>query len=109
MTEEKVDQDRQTKTFAEGFNEVAAADLVFFGDPKYAYSKSINAVVNVATRKPVDEPVFLLRAQDINSAKAINEYAMSCTNGEHRAAVFNRYGEFARWQRKHPERMKEPD
>ena len=78
-------------------------------EPKYTVNGS--AIVNRASGLPIppDEPVFIFRARDVHAREALEAYACVLTPGEHRDAVVQRVSDFAAFQRKHPERMKEPD
>jgi len=135
MTEERVDQEVSKEPFAAGLaaaekkptvyppvtgyggdpaepqdkSNPRADDLVAFGDPKYAFCKSMDCVVNVQTMAPVDEPVFILRAQDIHASKTIKEYARLCASEAHQKEVYIRLQEFNFWREKHPDRIAEPD
>ena len=64
-----------------------------------------------ATGKPIpdDEPVFVLRAQDVHAVNALLGYSVLLDNPEHRAAVEQRIKEFEAFRAAHPERMKFPD
>lgn len=61
---------------------------------------------------PDDEPVFLLRAQDMLAVPAIREYLDLCTRAgcveEHLDGIGVAIGRFARWQVVHPDKAKLP-
>lgn len=78
-------------------------------DPKYEAWNG--RIINRKTRQqiPDDEPIFILRAKDAVAITALLAYEHACTNAEHRQAVTHRIYDFKRFQRAHPEEVKEPD
>lgn len=61
-----------------------------------------------------DEPIFILRAQDILSVMAIRHYASLienyCYHDTHQLeSVVQAANEFAQWQRENPGKVKLPD
>lgn len=58
---------------------------------------------------PPDEPVFLIRARDMNAIRALSDYYLLCADLNHQKHVGNRILDFVRFTARHPERMKEPD
>lgn len=78
-------------------------------DPKYDIEngKLVNATTGVPI--PDDEPVFILRAKDVNASQTILNYARLCRNSDHKASVLYRFDQFCDFSSEHPERMKEPD
>ncbi|MBX3610362.1 MAG: hypothetical protein KF871_10755 [Hydrogenophaga sp.] len=64
-----------------------------------------------ATGKPIpdDEPVFVLRAQDVHAVNALLGYSVLLDNPEHRAAVEQRIKDFEAFRDANPDRMKFPD
>lgn len=92
------------------------ADGIVFGlqqaqEPKYTTSQKDGRIVNRATGKaiPDDEPVFILRAQDVNAVHALMAYLDNLEDEEHAAAVGARMDAFEAFAAQHPERMKTPD
>jgi len=61
---------------------------------------------------PADEPVFLLRAQDITSVDTIEAYLSFCERAgsplEHREAVMEAAGRFLAWQADNRDKVKVP-
>lgn len=78
-------------------------------DPKYEVWNG--RIINRKTRKqiPDDEPVFILRAKDVAALMALQAYELACANEEHRQAVTHRIYDFKKFQRAHPDEVKEPD
>lgn len=84
-------------------------------EPKYdvRYGK----LVNRATGNPIpdDEPIMILRAQDIHARATVRRYVDLITNNEgaaqtpHQKTCFGRYQSFVDFAHRHPERMKTPD
>ena len=68
-------------------------------------------LVNIKTGKaiPSDEPIFILRAQDIHSVEALTEYSNVVCSDEVMNAVDERIKEFEKWQEEHSDLVKEPD
>lgn len=58
-----------------------------------------------------EEPIFLLRGQDPLAPKAVLDYAQICQEAEchplHIEAVFRHAERIEKWQREHPELVKE--
>ena len=78
-------------------------------DPKYGIKN--NRLVNMKTgiEIPENEPVFMLRAKDINAESTIMYYASLCCNDDHRDVVFHIGHDFIRFKNKHPNEVFEPD
>lgn len=93
------------------------ADGIAFGlptaqEPKYTVGARDGRIVNRATGKPIpdDEPVFILRAKDVNATAALAAYLEAVFNDtEHAEAVQARIDAFDAFAAAHPERMKQPD
>lgn len=80
-------------------------------EPKYTVSSKDGRLVNRATGKPIpdDEPVFVLRAQDIHALPTLHAYLSLVREIDQAAAVTNRITAFQDFALAHPDRMKEPD
>lgn len=80
-------------------------------ESKYTTGTKDGRLVNRATGKPIpdDEPVFVLRAQDIHAVPLLHAYLSMVTEVDHAAAVRQRITAFEDFARAHPARMKEPD
>lgn len=92
------------------------ADGIVFGlqqaqEPKYTVSQKDGRIVNRATGKPIpdDEPIFILRAKDMNATQALHAYWESLDDEAHAAEVEARMEAFDNFAAAHPERMKQPD
>jgi hypothetical protein len=69
-------------------------------------------VQEAAQKIPDDEPVFVLRGQDLHAPGAIEHYAVVCFRDgltDHADAAMKAAGEITLWQAEHPERVKRPD
>lgn len=68
-------------------------------------------LVNRNSSKPIpeDEPLFVLRAQDINSLPTLMAYLVLCEDLTHCAEVTKCIKDFQNFANQHPERMKHPD
>ena len=78
-------------------------------EPKY---KAVAGVIyNRATGEPIpdDEPVFILRAKDLNAIDTLEFYRNQCENPEHQAAIARRMDDFKRFADRNLSKMKEPD
>jgi hypothetical protein len=80
-------------------------------ESKYTTSAKDGRLVNRASGKaiPDDEPVFVLRAQDVHALPALLGYMTLVENDAHRAALQARALAFEAFREAHPERMKFPD
>jgi len=80
-------------------------------EPKYTTSSKDGRLVNRASGKPIpdDEPVFVLRAQDVHALAALRGYMLLTDNPEHVSEVHKRIEAFEAFAAAHPERMKFPD
>lgn len=58
---------------------------------------------------PADEPLFILRAQDINALPILVAYHIICKNLSHQANVVKSIIDFDDFRKDHLESMKEPD
>lgn len=78
-------------------------------EPKYDAidGKIVNRATGAAI--PDDEPIFILRAKDINAMSTLRHYLNFHWDVGHRQAVARRIEEFERFAGAHPERMKTPD
>ena len=78
-------------------------------EPKYTIQDG--QLVNRSSGEaiPSDEPVMIFRARDRHAEAMIHYYAELVTDEEHKIIVKERADDFARFRRKNPERMKEPD
>lgn len=80
-------------------------------EPKYTTSSKHGRLVNRSTGKaiPDDEPVFILRAQDMLALEALRAYLSSVIDPVHAAVVGSRFDDFSAFAATHPDRMKMPD
>ncbi|MDP3351848.1 MAG: KTSC domain-containing protein [Hydrogenophaga sp.] len=83
-------------------------------EPKYTTGSKDGRLVNRASGKPIpdDEPVFVLRAQDIYAVHALVAYLVrldDIDDDQQIAAVEARLKAFEDFAAAHPERMKQPD
>ena len=80
-------------------------------EPKYTSSSKTGRLVNRATGKPIpdDEPVFIIRAQDIHAISALRWYRSVVNEPDQEQAVSRRIADFEAFAAAHPDRMKEPD
>lgn len=58
---------------------------------------------------PEDEPLFILRAKDVNAVDAISFYCGLCKDLNHRAAVMKAVEDFKIYADAHPNKMDSPD
>jgi len=58
---------------------------------------------------PDDEPVFVLRAQDLHAIEAIRFYRGVCQNREHKERITEVVDRFATFKNDYPARVREPD
>lgn len=58
---------------------------------------------------PEDEPLFILRAQDINALPALLAYHVLCKDLNHKASIVKSINAFKQFATENPDRMKEPD
>lgn len=75
---------------------------------KYAFG---NGIINAVTGRnvPSDVPVFILLGTDARAAGAIEAYASTCVNNDHRQACLSEARRFREWQQANPDRVHEPD
>lgn len=80
-------------------------------EPKYTTSTKDGRLVNRSTGKPIpdDEPVFILRAQDIHALPLLHTYLSLVREPDQKQAVTRRISDFEDFAVAHTERMKEPD
>lgn len=80
-------------------------------EPKFTTSGKDGRLVTRATGKPIpdDEPVFILRAQDIHAIHALRGYVLLLEDEQHTAAVEERIEAFKAFAEANPDRMKAPD
>ena len=79
-------------------------------DPKYGINnngKICNLETSVAI--PDDEPIFILRAQDMLALQVLIFYKTTVATEEHKDAVRHRIREFRNFGNDNPGRMKAPD
>lgn len=80
-------------------------------DPKFFIEN--NRLVGQSGLIPDDEPIFILRARDINAVDTliayINKAVENGCDGAHAYSVGMRTGDFIDFRRNHPDRMKIPD
>lgn len=88
-----------------------AFGLTLEQEPKYTTSRTTGRLCNRDTGKPIpdDEPVFVIRAQDIHAVSALRWYRSVVSEPDQIAAVDKRIEAFKAFVSAHPERMKEPD
>lgn len=98
------------------YTKQAGADGVVFGlqqaqEPKFTTSSKDGRIVNRETGKPIpdDEPVFVLRAQDVHALHALRTYAAQLGGAPHLDAVIQRVLAFEAFATANPGRMKLPD
>ena len=58
---------------------------------------------------PEDEPLFILRAQDIKALPILLGYHVICQNLSHQAGIVKSIKDFTDFRDMNPDRMKEPD
>jgi hypothetical protein len=62
---------------------------------------------------PDDEPVIVLRAQDMHAIAALSVYWQACADGgaddEHLKAITETHRRFSLWQQQNPGKVKGPD
>jgi hypothetical protein len=80
-------------------------------DPKFYIEN--NRLVGQSGPVPEDEPLFILRAQDVNAIRVL-EYYQDIAEGsgaltDHLVSIDRRITEFHGFSLSHPERMKIPD
>ena len=75
------------------------------------YKIENGSIVNMFTGQPIPEgePVFIIRGQDANAVDTLREYAGYCENPELAGTVKMIQHQFAVWQEKNPDKVKEPD
>jgi hypothetical protein len=80
-------------------------------EPKYTTATKTGRLVNRETGKPIpdDEPVFVIRAQDIHAVSALRWYRSVVKEPDQQQAVSRRIAHFEAFAAAHPDRMKEPD
>lgn len=80
-------------------------------EPKYTTARNTGRLVNRDTGKPIpdDEPVFVIRAQDIHAVSALRWYRSVVQEPDQIAAVDKRIKAFQDFAAANPARMKEPD
>lgn len=80
-------------------------------EPKYTTSSKDGRIANRATGKaiPDDEPVFVMRGQDVHAVAALQAYVALVSDPAHAQVVHQRIADFIDFANAHPERMKSPD
>lgn len=78
---------------------------------KIEVQDGVGVLVNKSTGRPVpdDEPLFTLRAQDVNALPTLMAYLVLCKDLYHREETQKTVLDFKNFANQHPERMKEPD
>ena len=78
---------------------------------KIEVQDGVGRLVNTQTTKPIpdDEPLFILRGQDINALPALMAYMVLCKDLRHREEATKCVVDFRNFRDQKPERMKEPD
>jgi hypothetical protein len=78
---------------------------------KIEVQDGVGTLVNKFTGKPVpdDEPLFILRAQDVNALPSLMAYMVLCKDLHHREESTKSVVDFRNFRDANPERMKEPD
>jgi hypothetical protein len=71
----------------------------------------VGRLVNIQSSKPIpdDEPLFVLRAKDVNALPALTAYMVLCKDLHHREESNKSIVDFRNFRDANPERMKEPD
>lgn len=79
-------------------------------EPKYTVNEK-GEILNRDTGKaiPVDEPVFILRAQDKHALDVLRNYVGLVSADGHRAVVTQRIEAFEEFAKNNSDRMKNPD
>ena len=85
--------------------------LTLAQESKYTCSQKDGRLVNRSTGKPIpdDEPVFVLRAQDIHAVPLLHAYLSIVKEPDQASAVAKRIAAFQDFALTHADRMKEPD
>jgi len=78
-------------------------------DPKYDIHDGLLINSFTGTPIPMDEPVFLIRAKDIQAVPTLYDYLKRLGNADHVRAVEQRIEEFEQFAATYPQQMKEPD
>lgn len=78
-------------------------------DRKYDIVNNQLVKRNTGVPVPTDEPLFILRACDINALPALLGYLMLCDTLEQREMVTHTVKDFKQFAKDHPERIKEPE
>lgn len=88
-----------------------AFGLLLSQESKYTCSQRDGRLVNRSTGKPIpdDEPVFVLRAQDIHALPLLHAYLSMVAEPDQANAVARRIAAFQDFALAHADRMKEPD
>jgi hypothetical protein len=78
---------------------------------KIEVQDGVGTLVNRSTGRPVpdDEPLFILRAQDINSLPMLMAYLVLCKDLAQCEEVKKCVTDFRNFRDQNPDRMKEPD
>ncbi len=79
-------------------------------DPKYSINDA-GQICNTATGKPIpkDEPIFILRAQDMTAEQTISYYLTMVATEEHKQSILRRIFDFKKFRHDNPTKMKAPD
>ena len=75
---------------------------------KYQIVDSILVKRSTGVPIPDDEPLFILRAKDLNALSALAFYVALCNDLYHREQVMKSVLDFKNFAAQHPERMGEP-
>lgn len=78
-------------------------------DPKYKFVGGKIVNIHTGDKIPDHEPVFIMRAKDLNAVPALRAYARLCKDTEHHFAVQECIVDFTEFERRNPSKMHEPD
>ena len=78
---------------------------------KIEVQDGVGTLVNRSTGRPVpdDEPLCILRAQDVNALPTLMAYMLLCQDLHHCEEVKKVVVDFKNFRDTNPDRMKEPD
>lgn len=84
--------------------------MKFEQEPKYMTNPQ-GQILNRETGMPIpdDEPVFIMRAQDINAVNTMRYYRDHCSDPDHKRAVQKRINQFTDFAVNNVVKMGEPD
>ena len=79
-------------------------------DPKFTIEN--DRLIGQSGIVPDDEPLFILRARDVNAVATLKEYlrlACRSCDTDHTRAICKRISDFDKFKKEYPDRMKIPD